>query len=241
MRKTVLVTGASGGIGRAIAIALATSGITPILHYHTNERDVLETADCVRSVCSDPVIFKCDVTDRSQTLHSIKRLLADHGAPWGIVCNAGVHRDGPFPGLSEEDWDIVIDTNLDGFFNIVHPLVMPLIQRRDGGRIITISSVSGIIGNRGQVNYSAAKAGLIGATKALSKELAKRRITVNCIAPGFIETKMLSDFETDEIKKLVPMRRAGKPEEVAALVKFLFSDLAEYITGQVISINGGIV
>jgi 3-oxoacyl-[acyl-carrier protein] reductase len=157
-----------------------------------------------------------------------------------VVCNAGVTADGPFPGLSGNDWDSVLRTNLDGFYNILHPLVMPMIQLRTGGRIVVMSSVAGVIGNRGQVNYSASKAGLIGAAKALSKELAKRRISVNCVAPGFIESEMTEALPREEITKMIPMQRLGRPEEVGALVSFLFSEQAEYLTGQVLTISGGL-
>jgi 3-oxoacyl-[acyl-carrier protein] reductase len=169
-------------------------------------------------------------------------LLADveqHGCYYGVVCNAGVARDNAFPAMPGEDWDLVLKTNLDGFYNVLNPLVMPMVQRRAPGRIVTLASVSGLIGNRGQVNYSAAKAGIIGATKALAIELAKRNITVNCVAPGLIDTDMLSEVPLDEALKLIPARRVGKPEEVAATVAFLMHADAAYITRQVISVNGG--
>jgi 3-oxoacyl-[acyl-carrier protein] reductase len=165
--------------------------------------------------------------------------LESHGPFWGIVCNAGLHADAAFPSLSAEQWDRVLRTNLDGFYNVVHPLVMPLVRARNGGR--TISSVAGLVGNRGQVNYSAAKAGLIGATKALAQELAKRGITVNSVAPGLIDTEMAAGAPVEEILRMIPMRRLGRADEVAATVSFLFSEGAAYITGQVISVNGGLV
>ena len=171
-----------------------------------------------------------------------RRLDADierHGCYYGVVCNAGVARDNAFPAMSGEDWDVVIDTNLDGFFNVLNPLVMPMVQRRQPGRIVTLASVSGLIGNRGQVNYSAAKAGIIGATKALALELAKREITVNCVAPGLIETDMTGDVPMEEALKMIPARRVGQPEEVAAVVSFLVGADAGYVTRQVISVNGG--
>jgi 3-oxoacyl-[acyl-carrier protein] reductase len=157
-----------------------------------------------------------------------------------VVCNAGVIRDQVFPTMSGEDWDLVIKTNLEGFYNVLNPLIMPMVRRRAPGRIVTLASVSGMIGNRGQVNYSAAKAGIIGATKALALELAKREITVNCVAPGLIETEMIGDVPLEEVTKLIPARRIGKPEEVAAAVSFLLSEDAAYITRQVISVNGGL-
>ena len=158
-----------------------------------------------------------------------------------MVCNAGVARDGAFPALTDEDWDTVLRTNLDGFYNVLHPAIMPMIRRRAPGRIVTVSSVSGITGNRGQVNYSASKAGIIGATKALAVELASRGITVNCVAPGLIRTDMIQDAPVEEALKMVPMGRVGEPGEVAGVINFLMSDEAAYITRQVIGVNGGMV
>jgi len=186
-------------------------------------------------------VLQFDVTDRAAARAALEADVAANGPYYGIVCNAGVTRDNTFAALSEADWDEVLDTSLGGFYNVVHPLLMPMVRARKGGRIVTIASVSGIMGNRGQVNYSAAKAGLIGATKALAAELASRSITVNCVAPGFIETDMIADLALDQILKAIPMNRAGKPEEVAAAVEFLFSDGAAYITRQVISVNGGLI
>ena len=163
-----------------------------------------------------------------------------HGCYYGVVCNAGVARDNAFPAMSGEDWDIVLQTNLDGFFNVLNPLTMPFVRRRKPGRIVTLASVSGLIGNRGQVNYSAAKAGIIGATKALAVELASREITVNCVAPGLIATDMINDVPMEEALKMIPAKRVGKPEEVAAVVSFLMGEDAAYVTRQVISVNGGL-
>jgi len=157
-----------------------------------------------------------------------------------VVCNAGIVRDNVFPAMSGDDWDVVLKTNLDGFYNVLNPLIMPMVRRRAPGRIVTITSLSGLIGNRGQVNYSAAKAGIIGASKALALELAKREITVNCVAPGLIETEMIADVPLEEMLKLIPARRIGKPEEVAAVVSFLLAEDAAYITRQIISVNGGL-
>ena len=167
--------------------------------------------------------------------------MAEHGAYYGVVCNAGIIRDAAFPALTDEDWDGVLHTNLDGFYNLLKPCIMPMIGLRRGGRIVTISSVSGLMGNRGQVNYSAAKAGIMGATKALALELAKRKITVNCVAPGLIDTGMVDTEVKEEAMKLIPLKRMGQADEVAGLVSYLMSDIAAYVTRQVISINGGMV
>jgi 3-oxoacyl-[acyl-carrier protein] reductase len=185
-------------------------------------------------------VLAFDVTDRDATRAALEAEVAEQGAPYGVVCNAGITADNAFPALSDADWDRVIDTSLNGFYNVLRPLVMPMIGRRRGGRIVTLASVSGLVGNRGQVNYSAAKAGVIGATKALALELAKRQITVNCVAPGLIETDMVDQALAAEIVPLIPARRAGRPEEVAAAVSFLFRDEAAYVTRQVLSVNGGL-
>jgi len=180
------------------------------------------------------------VTDRGGCRAALEADIAAHGAYYGVVANAGIHRDNAFPLLTEQDWDEVIRTDLDGFYNVLKPCVMPMIQARRGGRIVTISSVSGVLGNRGQVNYSAAKAGIIGATKALALELAKRKITVNCVAPGLIDNVELAAEDKERVLDLIPVRRLGTPAEVAALVAYLMSDLAAYVTRQVISIDGGL-
>jgi 3-oxoacyl-[acyl-carrier protein] reductase len=200
-----------------------------------------ETLEAVRAAGSQGRLLSCDIANREQCRERLETDIAAHGAYYGAVLNAGITRDGAFPALSDQDWDQVLDTNLGGFFNILHPLVMPMVSARKGGRIVALSSVSGLVGNRGQVNYSAAKAGIIGAVKALAIELAKRAITVNCVAPGLIETAMTEGLPAEEILKIVPLRRMGKPEEVAAAVAFLCSDEAGYITRQVISVNGGMI
>ena len=238
--KKVLVTGASGGIGRAVAVAAAEAGYYVIAHYRQGQDRAKETLDLVQAAGGQGELVQFDVTDREACRQALDGITERHGALWGVVSNAGVSRDNTFPGLSGEDWDYVVHTNLDSFFNVVQPLTMPMCRKKRG-RIIVISSVSGIMGNRGQTNYSASKAGLIGAAKALAVELASRSITVNAIAPGIIETDMIQDAPIDEILKAVPMRRVGRPEEVAALAVFLLSEAAGYITRQVISVNGGIV
>ncbi|MGB1199954.1 MAG: 3-ketoacyl-ACP reductase FabG2 [Cognaticolwellia aestuarii] len=241
MSKRVLVTGSSRGLGKAIAIKLAEQGFDIAVHCRTGVEQAQQTAQAISEVGQTANILQFDVCDRQATKVAIEQDIAENGAYYGVICNAGLTRDGAFPAMSDDDWDIVVKTGLEGFYNVVKPTVMPMIQTRKGGRIITLASVSGIAGNRGQVNYSAAKAGLIGATKALSLELAKRKITVNSIAPGLIETEMTDDLPVDEILKMVPMRRMGQAKEVAATAAFLMSEDAGYITRQVISVNGGLV
>jgi 3-oxoacyl-[acyl-carrier protein] reductase len=240
IKDSILVTGASGGIGRAIAIRLASDGFPLALHYSHNLDGAEETGRQVADCGGSFRIISFDQSNREQTRQALESDIEEHGAYYGVVCNAGITRDGAFPMLTSEDWDNVLDVNLDGFFNVLHPVVMPMVRRRKPGRIVTLSSVAGLMGNRGQVNYSAAKAGVIGATKALAIELAKRQITVNCVAPGVIETEMTETMSFDRIMEAIPARRVGKPGEVAALVAFLCSESAGYITRQVISVNGGL-
>lgn len=239
--KRVLVTGANRGIGRAVAQQLAADGFAVTVHYRSGKEEAYEVLQAIESTGGTAAVLQFDVSDRVATRTALLDDVEKHGAYWGIVCNAGITRDNAFPALTESDWDDVIHTNLDGFYNVVQPLVMPMIQLRDSGRIVTISSVSGVAGNRGQVNYSASKAGLIGASKALALELAKRKITVNCVAPGLIGTDMVDERVSKEILGLIPMRRTGTTEEVAATVGFLFSQGAAYMTRQVLSVNGGLV
>ncbi|QDZ89312.1 3-ketoacyl-ACP reductase FabG2 [Shewanella decolorationis] len=241
MNNRVLVTGSSRGIGKAIALKLAAAGYDIALHYHSNQAAADASAAELSALGVNVSLLKFDVADRAAVKDAIEADIEANGAYYGVILNAGINRDNAFPAMSETEWDSVIHTNLDGFYNVIHPCVMPMVQARKGGRIITLASVSGIAGNRGQVNYSASKAGLIGATKALSLELAKRKITVNCIAPGLIETDMVADIPKDMVEQLVPMRRMGKPNEIAALAAFLMSDDAAYITRQVISVNGGMI
>ena len=240
MSDTVLVTGSSRGIGKAIALRLARDGFDVVLHCRSQRAEAEAVAEAVRAMGRDARVLQFDIADRDAASAALLADLEAHGCYYGLVCNAGVARDNAFPAMSGEDWDVVMSTNLDGFFNVVNPLVMPMVRRRAPGRIVTLASVSGLIGNRGQVNYSAAKAGIIGATKALALELAKREITVNCVAPGLIETDMISDVPMEEALKMIPARRVGKPEEVAAVVSFLMGEDAAYVTRQVISVNGGL-
>jgi 3-oxoacyl-[acyl-carrier protein] reductase len=237
----VLVTGASGGIGRAIALRMAQDGFDVAVHCRSRRDEAERLAEEIRAMGRESRVLQFDVGDRGATASALLADVEAHGCYYGIVCNAGLARDNAFPAMPPEDWDLVLRTDLDGFYNVLHPLAMPLVRRKKPGRIVTIASVSGLMGNRGQVNYSAAKAGLIGATKALAVELASRAITVNCVAPGLIETDMVAAEVMDEALKVIPAKRAGKPEEVAAVVSFLMREEAAYITRQVISVNGGMV
>jgi 3-oxoacyl-[acyl-carrier protein] reductase len=240
MNKSVLVTGSSRGIGKAIALRLARDGYDIVLHCRSRREDADDVAQSIAAMGRTVRVLQFDISQREATAAALTADIEQNGCYYGVVCNAGVARDNAFPAMSGDDWDIVLKTNLDGFYNVLNPLVMPMVRRREAGRIVTLASVSGLIGNRGQVNYSAAKAGIIGATKALALELAKRDITVNCVAPGLIETEMIGDVPLEEALKLIPARRVGKPEEVAATVSFLMAEDAAYITRQVISVNGGL-
>ncbi|MDB0568867.1 3-ketoacyl-ACP reductase FabG2 [Ralstonia solanacearum] len=242
MSRRVLVTGASRGIGRAIAYRLASDGFAVSVHCRSGRSDAEAVVSDIQAQGGSARVVQFDVRDRAACRTLLEADITEHGAYYGIVLCAGVTRDAAFPALTDEDWDIVLETGLDGFYNVVHPLTMPMIRLRQGGRIVTIASVSGVMGNRGQVNYSAAKAGLIGATKALAVELASRRITVNCVAPGLIDTEMLAEVEhLEHALRTVPMNRVGQPAEVASVVGFLMSDAASYVTRQVIGVNGGMV
>ena len=240
MRKSVLVTGSSRGIGKAIALRLARDDYDIVLHCRSRREEADSVARSVVDLGRQARVLQFDVGERQATAAALKTDIDQHGCYYGVVCNAGIVRDNVFPAMSGEDWDVVLKTNLDGFYNVLNPLIMPMVRRRLPGRIVTLTSLSGLIGNRGQVNYSAAKAGIIGASKALALELATREITVNCVAPGLIETEMIADVPLEEVLKLIPARRIGKPEEVAAVVSFLLAEDAAYITRQVISVNGGL-
>lgn len=240
MNKTVLVTGSSRGIGKAIALYLADKGYDLVIHCRSKRAEADAVASQIVEMGQTARVLQFDLSDRQQCADQLSQDVEQYGAYYGVVCNAGISADNAFPALTGEQWDSVVHTNLDGFYNVLFPLVMPMVRRRKPGRIVTLSSVSGLIGNRGQVNYSAAKAGIIGATKALALELAKRKITVNCVAPGLIDTEMLDELPLDEIKKMIPLKRVGEAREVAATVAFLLSDDAGYITRQVISVNGGL-
>ncbi|EUJ11575.1 putative 3-oxoacyl-(acyl-carrier-protein) reductase [Methylophilaceae bacterium 11] len=239
--RRVLITGSSRGIGQAIALRLAKEGFAITVHCRSGRAEADAVVSQIIGEGGQAQVLQFDVCDRASCKTILEADIEQHGAYYGIVCNAGITSDAAFPALSESDWDSVLDTSLNGFFNVVHPLTMPMLRLKQGGRIVTLASVSGVMGNRGQVNYSAAKAGLIGATKALAVELASRRVTVNCVAPGLIDTSMTDDLPINEALKMVPMNRVGQPEEVAAAVAFLMSDDASYITRQVIGVNGGII
>lgn len=239
MAKEVLITGSSRGIGKACAIYLAKNGFDIVLHCNKNISKAEKVLTEIKEIGVNGRILQFDIKDRQACREVITNDITTHGCYYGTVLNAGIAKDNVFPIMEDEEWDDVINTNLGGFYNILKPIVMAMIEDRIKGRIIAMSSISGLRGNRGQVNYSASKAGIIGAVKALSLELAKRKITVNAIAPGIIDTDMIQDIPQDEVKKLIPMKRFGKPEEVASLVNYLMSEDAGYITGQVISVNGG--
>ena len=238
MNKQILITGSSRGIGRETAIYLAKNGYDIVLHYNKTIPDDVKKA--IEALGQSARVLKFNVQNREECSRVLLDDISANGMYYGIVVNAGISRDNVFPAMEDSEWDEVLSTNLGGFYNVLRPLVMPMIEKRIKGRIVTLSSVSGLCGNRGQVNYSASKAGIIGATKALSLELAKRGITVNCVAPGAIETDMTKDLPVDEMKKMIPMKRLGKPKEVASLINYLMSEDASYITGQVISVNGGL-
>lgn len=240
--RTVLVTGSSRGIGRAVALALVRGGFGVVLHGRSMSPALEDALAAVRAEADDlPVrALTFDVTDREAAKEALLSDVEANGAYWGIVVNAGRAADETFAGMTPEQWDDVIGTDLNGFYNVVQPLVLPMVRARRGGRIVAVSSISGVMGNRGQVNYAAAKAGLIGACKSLAIELASRGITVNAVAPGLIETDMVDEHISEHALPLIPMKRMGRPEEVADVVRFLVSDDASYVTRSVIEVDGGI-
>lgn len=238
--KSVFISGSSRGIGRACALYLAGKGYDIVLHGKSPSQALEQTIADVKAMGVNVRALSFDVCDREAARQALLKDIEENGMYWGIVANAGLSRDVTFAGMEPQVWDSVLKTNLDGFYNVVQPLVMPMVHTRRGGRIVVIASISGVMGNRGQVNYSAAKAGLIGAAKALALELASRKITVNAVAPGLIETDMVDESVTERALPFIPMKRVGKPEEVAATVAFLISDDAAYITRSVIEIDGGL-
>lgn len=240
--KYALVTGGSRGLGRAICIEIAQIGIPVIVNYQSNENAALEVKAEIEARGGQAELMRFDVSKVDEVEAALGNWEDQHPDDYiaYLVNNAGIRRDNVMFMMPEEDWHAVISTSLDGFFYVTRKLLPKMMQRKHGGRIVNMSSLSGLKGMQGQANYSAAKAALIGATKALALETAPRGVTVNAVAPGFIETDMTKELPQDELKQLVPMKRFGRPEEVAALVKFLISDSAAYITGEVISINGGL-
>jgi 3-oxoacyl-[acyl-carrier protein] reductase len=241
MTQSILVTGASKGIGAATALRLAKDGFDIVVHYHSDRAGAEAVLQLVQATGQNGRLIAFDIADRATTQAALDADTQEHGAPYGVVLNAGLTRDAPFPALEDSDWDTVLHSNLDGFYNVLKPLVMPMIQKRCGGRIVALTSISGQAGNRGQVNYAASKAGIIGAVKSLALELAKRKITVNAVSPGLIATQMTADLPAEQVKEMIPLRRYGTADEVAAAIAFLCSADAAYITRQVIAVNGGML
>ena len=238
MSKRVLVTGSSRGIGLGIARGLAKDGFQLVLHGRSASRSLDEAVSNLSPYGARSITF--DLEDREQTRSVLEAEVKENGAFYGVVLSAGITKDMPFPAIADSDWDRVLRTNLDSFYSVLQPLIMPMIRLRAGGRIVVLSSISGLHGNRGQVNYSAAKAGLIGAAKALSLELARRKISVNCIAPGGVETGMINDELRKQMTRQIPMRRLARVDEVAAAASYLFSPASEYMTGQTLVLSGGL-
>lgn len=239
-KQTIFISGSSRGIGRATALQLAREGYDIVLHGRAPSEALSQTLEDVKVLGVNVRALTFDVTDREETQQKLLDDIEENGMYWGIVVNAGITDDVTFAGMTPESWDRVLRTNLDSFYSVVQPLVMPMVKTRRGGRIVAVSSISGVMGNRGQVNYSTAKAGLIGAVKALALELASRKITVNAVAPGLIETDMIEDFVLEHALPLIPMKRMGTADDVAHAIAFLVSDKASYITRTVLEIDGGL-
>ena len=242
MTDTILVTGSSRGIGRAVALRLARDGYDVVVHYHSRHDAAAQVVAEIQALGRQARVLQFDIADRAGCAAALEADIAAHGAYYGVVCNAGIARDAAFPAMSGEQWDSVIRTNLDSFYNVLQPVVMPMVRRRAPGRIVTLASVSGIIGNRGQANYSAAKGGIIAATKALAVELAKREITVNCVAPGLMEgTRMMKRMPAEVVestRRLAVLQRSTAIEDVAAQVVAFCR--ADSVTGQVLNIDAGV-
>ena len=238
-QKTAIVTGASRGIGRATAVELSKTGYFVIINYKSNEAAAQETLKLVHDNGGEGEIQQFDVADNAQTKDAIKAMTERHKNIQVLINNAGITADGLFMMLGEDEWDSVINTSLKGFYNMTKPVLRDMVRKKRGS-IISVSSLSALMPNRGQSNYSAAKAGIIAASRSLATEVARFGIRVNVVAPGLIETDMIKDAPVEQIKQIIPMARLGKPEEVASVIRFLCSDDASYVTGQVIGINGGI-
>jgi len=239
-KNTALVTGASKGIGRSICVELAKAGCRIIVNYRSDEAGAAETLAMVKNVGSDGRVLRFDVADHNAARDAVAQLIEEDGGVDVLVNNAGITADGLFLMMPREDWDTVIDTSLNGFYNVTRPVLEKMIRRKHGS-IVSIASIAGLIGNRGQANYAAAKAGLIAASRSVASEVARLGIRVNVVAPGLIDTEMIKDAPVANIKTLIPMGRIGKPEEIAKVVRFLCSDDASYVTGQVLSVNGGML
>jgi len=238
-KKTAIITGASRGIGRATAVELARAGYFVIINFKTNETAAQETLNMVKSEGGDGTIIPFDVADSEQTGNAVKAITEQYKNIQALINNAGITADGLFMLLGEEEWDSVINTSLNGFYHMTKPILREMIRKKRGS-IVSVSSLSALMPNRGQANYAAAKAGIIAASRSLASEVARFGVRVNVVAPGLIETDMIKDAPVDQIKQIIPMARLGKPQEVASVIRFLCSDDASYVTGQVIGINGGI-